>query len=324
MDYRILTVIETVEGAMNRSSLELVTMARSLEPNDEILCVIAGSGIIDAGREVSENLGIDVLLLDHEAFALPNPGALAVNLSGIAARYSPEVIAMLHTPRGAQVAAHLAFSVSGETVAAVEGISLSGDGFACERSLFNGKIFASVQSTGSPLAVTILPGAWPAPEPGAVRPGNVTSWNGVRTVPGYEPRSLSRREEEGVNLEEAEVIVAAGRGIGSEVNLPLIEKTARLFSNGAVGASRSVCDNRWLPYSRQIGTTGKTVSPKLYLACGISGSQQHLAGMKGSHLIIAVNTDPNAAIFSIADYIIVEDLTLFLPAFIERVLHHNL
>ena len=123
--------------------------------------------------------------------------------------------------------------------------------------------------------------------------------------------------EGSVKLEDADVIVSAGRGIGKRENLELIRETASIFLNPAIGASRPVCDNRWLPFNQQVGITGKTVMPKLYIACGISGSQQHIAGMKNSQCIVAINKDPNAAIFSVADYCVVEDILSFLPLLVK-------
>ena len=147
----------------------------------------------------------------------------------------------------------------------------------------------------------------PAPPEGAMQ------YNEKR----YKPLSLLSEAESGVKLEDADVIVSVGRGIGKEENIELIRATASIFPDSAVGASRPVCDNRWLPFNHQVGITGKSVAPKLYMACGISGSQQHIAGMKNSQCIVAVNKDPNAAIFSVADYIIVEDLLLFLPVLVK-------
>ena len=109
------------------------------------------------------------------------------------------------------------------------------------------------------------------------------------------------------------MVIAAGRGIGGKEHLSLLENVARLFTNAAIGASRPLCDLKWLPLSRQVGVSGKTVAPRLYLACGISGSQQHLAGIKGANCIVAINSDPHAAIFSVADYIVIDDLHTFLP-----------
>ncbi|MBW2616973.1 MAG: electron transfer flavoprotein subunit alpha/FixB family protein, partial [Deltaproteobacteria bacterium] len=118
-------------------------------------------------------------------------------------------------------------------------------------------------------------------------------------------------------LTEADVIVSAGKGIGRKENLEIIERLAALFPKSAVAGSRSVCDSKWLDRNRQVGYTGATVSPKLYIAAGISGATQHIAGMRSSGFIVAINSDPNAAIFNVSDVCVVEDLTTFVPVFID-------
>jgi len=129
---------------------------------------------------------------------------------------------------------------------------------------------------------------------------------------------MSRPPDDETALEEAAAIVAAGRGIGKEENLELLRAVAGILKNSTLGGSRPACDAGWLPYSRQVGETGRQVAPDLYLACGISGARQHLAGIKNAKTVIAVNTDPQAAIFGRADYGIVEDLSRFLPVLIEK------
>ena len=137
------------------------------------------------------------------------------------------------------------------------------------------------------------------------------------------PLGLLPAPDEAADLAAAEVIVSAGRGIGGEENIELLRRLASLFSRAAIGASRAVCDAGWLPCRYQIGQTGKTVSPRLYIACGISGALQHLAGMRGSQCIVAVNRDPQAAIFRVADVAVVEELVSFLPLLIAACRKHR-
>jgi electron transfer flavoprotein alpha subunit len=143
----------------------------------------------------------------------------------------------------------------------------------------------------------------------------------VRTVSGLTPASRSKGAApppaDSARIAEAEVLVAAGHGVGGPENLDLIRRLAALFPKSAVAGSRIACDLGWLEYQRQVGVTGATVSPRLYIACGISGAVQHVAGMRGSGFVVAINKDPAAAIFREADVCIVDDLTRFIPAFIE-------
>ena len=153
------------------------------------------------------------------------------------------------------------------------------------------------------------------PESRAPEAGTLLELDVDHIVPG---RSQPRHDFDETALEEASAIVAAGRGIGKAANLDLLRDTAGMLKNSALGGSRPACDAGWLPYSRQVGETGRHVDPQLYLACGISGSRQHLAGIKNAKTVIAVNSDPQAAIFGRADYGIVEDLLRFLPVLIEK------
>ena len=137
------------------------------------------------------------------------------------------------------------------------------------------------------------------------------------------PLGLLPAPDEAADLAAAEVIVSAGRGIGGEENIELLRRLASLFSRAAIGASRAVCDAGWLPCRYQIGQTGKTISPRLYIACGISGALQHLAGMRGSQCIVAVNRDPQAAIYRVADVAVVEELVSFLPLLIAACRKHR-
>ena len=163
------------------------------------------------------------------------------------------------------------------------------------------------------MVVTVAPGAFrPAAAVGEAR-GSVTERVIERTPRGSRVLGTRRGEPADPGLARAEVIVSAGRGIGRRENLALVERLAALFPRSAVGGSRPICDAGWLPYRRQVGVTGATVAPRLYVACGISGSSQHRTGMRGAGFVVAINTDPDAAIFQVADVGVVEDLATFIP-----------
>jgi len=202
-------------------------------------------------------------------------------------------------------------------VTGVEGVQAEADGLDFIRPIANGKFMARLRPRVETTVITIMPGAFEAAPADDVGPGQVE----VRDVAA----SLSRTRSLGVKssgistagLDQADVIVAAGRGVGQPENLALIEQLAALFARSAVAASRPVVDAGWLEYGRQVGQTGATVAPRLYIACGISGARQHTMGMQGSGFIVAVSIDPNAAIFNLADVVVVEDLRRFIPEFVE-------
>jgi electron transfer flavoprotein alpha subunit len=316
----ILIIIDTIKNKPPASSPELISFAEKLAANDHlpVTIIIAGDNTREAAEKASL-YGLDVIGLEHDDFRYPNPDLLANQITSLIDEFHPAYICLQHTMRGCQTAALVSAAAGFRCITAVESFSLTDNSLSFRRSMYNGKINVDLRPDAVQSVVTVLPGAFPIPDmiPQRRSPGKIQ----MRKTTGktsYTPTGIRESAEENVRLEESDVIISAGRGIGARENLELIRSVARLFPNSAVGASRTICDLKWLPFAHQVGVTGKTVSPKLYMACGISGAQQHIAGMKGSQIIVAVNKDPQAAIFSISDYIIVEDLTTFLPLLIEK------
>jgi electron transfer flavoprotein alpha subunit len=317
----ILVIIDTIANKPSVSGFELISFAEQFAEvfSLDIQVIIAG-GSIGETVEKASRYGHDVTGIEHEAFVHPNPDLLARAVAVLMDDIKPRYVCFQHTMRGCQMAASLSARLDMTCITAVESFRAVGDKPVFNRSLFNGKINIDLSPASDRSALTVLPGAFAAAESGAAnrKPGSAV----IRTISGIDspciPLAISESLEENMRLEESDVIISAGRGIGVQENLELIRAVSKLFPNSAVGASRTICDQKWLPYAHQVGVTGKTVSPKLYMACGISGAQQHIAGMKGSQLIVAVNTDPRAAIFSISDYIIIEDLKTFLPILMQK------
>lgn len=317
----ILLVAETVDNRISPTSEELSGLAVCLSPEGEgrSRFFIAGSDIAAQARTFAKQTGYAAEVVENAAFQYPNPDLLADAVVDLAAGSPFDYICFLHTAAGCQAAAGTAVKLGAACVSGVNGLRAVDGGFVFQRALFNGKLDMEVKAMTSPVVITILPGAFGRqgdernlpPRPEVI----VRQWHDAR--PACQPRGISADTDTDTSIDQADIIIAAGRGIGSADNLALVNRLARLFPNAAVAASRPLCDMKWLPYSRQVGATGKTVSPKLYLACGISGSQQHVYGMKDSQWIVAINTDPNAAIFSVADLCIVEDVTAFLPLLAE-------
>lgn len=317
----MLILIDTIDNKASASVFELITFAERLAGPEgaQIRVVIAGQSIGDIAHKAAR-FGHDVIALEHPALRFPNPDFFAEETIRLAGEFNPRFVIISHTMRGCQVASRVSAAEGFSCITGVEFFATSGGAPVFRKSIINGKIAIGLVPGGERAAITVLPGAYQPPDLDATprSPGTVE----IRTPGGIEsrcrPLGLREAEEESARLEESDVIIAAGRGIGTKENLELIRAVARLFPNAAVGASRIVVDQKWLPYAHQVGVTGKTVAPKLYMACGISGAQQHIAGMKGSRTIVAINRDPHAAIFSISDYIIIEDLTTFLPILIDK------
>jgi electron transfer flavoprotein alpha subunit len=223
---------------------------------------------------------------------------------------SPDVVVFMHSSWGWDLAPRVAAALKAAQVSEVTGVA--GDGYVVDSC--NGKMRRTVRPLTTPVILTLQPGAFPARQPGGEPEIHTLQAENASNVEflGYEPPPAS-----GVDLTRAEVIVSAGRGVGSREHVELVKALAEALG-GEVGASRPAVDAGWLDHTRQIGTTGQTVSPALYVACGISGAVQHLAGMKGAGFVIAVNTDRDAPIGEVADLFVVADLKQFLPALTSK------
>lgn len=297
---------------------ELIACANRLGYSDpaRIALFIAGSNVAAAGAELARETGVDVIACEHEQLCHPNPELLGELLREAVAELRPRLVCLFHTTANCQVATSLAVAHGFACVTAVESCELSPEGPIFRRGVFNGKLLQTVMPATQGTIVTILPGAFRPEEQPSSAPG--TPEAACRVIRSTMKSActplgiITEPADETVKLEDADVVVAAGRGIGARENLAVAEETAQMFANAAVAGSRPLCDLKWLPHSRQVGTTGRTIAPRLYLACGISGAQQHLAGMKGAQFTVAINTDPDAAIFAHADCIIVEDAVTFL------------
>lgn len=323
MAEKILLVAESINNKITATSRELTGLASQITSRNpgEVVFLVAGDNIEGGAQELAQQTGIDVRALEHPDFQYPNPEAMAAAVCSLTEELSADLICFLHTAAGCQAAAQTAVKLKTACITAVENLFFDDENqIVFQRALCNGKLRLKIKPATPRTVITVLPGAFKAEEYSQT-PGKVTKihFYPTKDTPACKPVSLSRStDSDDAALEKADIVVAVGRGIGSEENLDIIHQTARALPNAAVAASRPLCDLKWLPYSRQVGATGKTVAPKLYLACGISGAQQHLQGMKESQLIVAINTDPNAAIFSHADYCIVEDITTFLPLLVKK------
>lgn len=225
-------------------------------------------------------------------------------------------VLLAHTSLGMDLAPALAVRLGADCLTGITAIRADNDRPLFCRPVYNGKLVAEMTSLRAVTVLTVQPGSFRS---GKKKPGETGTVEIVSVdVRPKKSRSLGRipASQEDVGLSDARVIVAAGNGIGSQENLELVRDLVDRFPGSALAGSRIVCDRGWLAYSRQVGATGTTVAPDLYIACGISGALQHVSGMAGSGFVVAINTDENAAIFNAADVCIVADLTEFIPAFL--------
>jgi electron transfer flavoprotein alpha subunit len=297
------------------STLELVTKAREIA--DTIECVHVGSQAEALAGTLGEHGATKVYAVDP-GDALP--GAVgAAALATLIEAQAPDLVLFAQTYDGRDVLARLAVRLDRPVITNGLALSVDGDRITVGSAIFGGNVLVDTAFTGpGPHLAAIRPKSFVA-EPAGGGSAVVEAVPVVDPGRGGDARVLGRHVEErlGPKLEDATVVVSGGRGIGAAESFePLVEELARLLG-GASGASRAIVDAGWVPYSKQVGQTGKTVKPKLYIALGISGATQHLVGMKGSDNIIAVNKDGEAPIFGVADLGVVGDVHKVVPKLIE-------
>lgn len=314
----LMLVLDTIEDQLVEQSLELLGFARACGAAP--LLVVPGRSVSGLAATLAEQYRLPVVSCEHDQLFYPNPELLRRLAGELAAELQPGLVALRHTMRNCQLAAGLAVATGGACITAVESCTADEEGPIFRRSLVGGKLRQSIRPLAPTSLITVLPGAFKPPAPTAAGRGapDLVCRTSQTAAACYRPIGLDRRRDSGPGLDEAEVVVAAGRGIGKEEHLGLVAELATIFANAAVGASRPLCDLKWLPYSRQIGVSGRSIAPRLYVACGISGAQQHLAGIGDAQCLVAINRDPDAAIFGAADYIVVDDLHEFIPELLQR------
>lgn len=301
---------------------ELIHLANLLAAgiDTSVVLVIPGPGLPDMAAELALT-GIKTIDLSITGIEGYNNEAYKAALSKLFTALSPSHILVAQTAAGRDFAPGLALRLNGTSIAGVNGLAWEDGEPLFSRPVFNGKKNALVLATKSPCIAMVQPNAFVPPDlpigDGAspVPPGPVERVKVSASDDGIKRLGVKDADHKGDDLELARVIVAAGRGLGTRENLTAIEGFASLFSNSAVGVSRPLVDDRWTAYRFQVGITGAKVSPEVYIACGISGSSQHLAGIMGSKTIISINSDPNAAIFNHSDFCIVEDVLTFIRIF---------
>lgn len=321
MSNGILIFIEHRDGVLNKTSLEAIAAAQTLgkELQQTVSAVVLGSGMQNLAQEVAAYELLKVLSADSDKLASYTPDAYADAMEQVIRQVDPQIIVMSHTYLVRDYAPKLAARFQKSLISDCVRAQVADGAITFTRRIFLGKLDADVISDGeAPLFATFQSGSY--------RPDQAVKGSGapVENVPvevgevRMTPEPAFQEVKAAVDLSKADVIVAIGRGIKSKENIALAEKLAEALG-GDIAASRPICDAEWLPIDRQIGSSGQTVAPKLYVALGISGAIQHLVGMKNSSTIVAINKDPEAPIFDIADYGIVGDLFEAVPVLTEEI-----
>ncbi|XWN53588.1 electron transfer flavoprotein subunit alpha/FixB family protein [Anoxybacillus flavithermus] len=317
MARKVLTLAEVRDGALRNVSFEAIAAAKTIAEGGEVVAVVVGASVRSLAPELIAYGADRVIVVEHEKLATYTPDGYAQALQAVVEQEKPEGIVFGHTALGKDLSPKLAAKWQSGLVSDVVAVEATGGNIVFTRPIYSGKAFEKKIVTDGLMFVTVRPNNIAPLEKDESRTGAVVDVQvdikDLRTI----VRDIVRKTAEGVDLSEAKVIVAGGRGVKSAEGFEPLKELANVLG-GAVGASRGACDAGYCDYSLQIGQTGKVVTPDLYIACGISGAIQHLAGMSNSKVIVAINKDPEANIFKVADYGIVGDLFEVVPLLIEE------
>jgi electron transfer flavoprotein alpha subunit len=318
----ILAILEQRGGAWHRMSWETLAAAQQLgaELQQPVSAAVVGHDVSAPAGELAGKRLERVHAVEHELLKEYTPDGYAEALRQLIAAVKPRVVLFPHTYQVRDFAPKLATALERVLVSDVVAHRVESGELVLVRQLFQGKINVDVRFAGEPPYFASV-------QAGAYRADKVAA--GLASIEKFTPEISAgtirtkplewfRESQRAVDLTAAEIIVSVGRGIKEAENIPIVQKLADALG-AELAASRPICDNGWLPMERQVGSSGQTVSPKMYVAVGISGAIQHLVGMKGSKTIVAINKDPEAPIFEVADYGIVGDLFQVVPALVEEI-----
>ena len=316
MAKKVLVLGETREGALRNVSFEAIAAAKKISGGGEVVGVLIGDSVADFGAELIAYGADRVVTVEHPHLKSYTSDGYGQAFMAVVEQENPEGLVFGHTAVGKDLAPKIASKLQAGLISDVTDIEGEGDDAVFIRPIFSGKAFEKVKLKEGIDFITVRSNNI-APLERQERSGDVSSLSvditNLRTI----IKNVVRKSTEGVDLSEAKVIVAGGRGVKSADGFEPLQELANLLG-GAVGASRGACDAGYCDYSLQIGQTGKVVTPDLYIAAGISGAIQHMAGMSNSKVIVAINKDPEANIFKVADYGIVGDLFEVIPMLTEE------
>lgn len=321
---RILLITEQREGKWNKVSLETLAAAQQIaqQTGGAVSGLVIGKGVAALADELAAFQVEEVMLVENDLLEKYTPDGFAIALKQVIEAVKPDLVLSPHTYQVRDFAPKLAASLGKGMIGDCVGYRYEAGKLIFVRQMFQGRTVADVVFEGQPPWIaTFQAGAFRAdlvaPRQGGKAPVKPVSVELKPEQIRTKPLELFREAKQAVDLTQAPILVSIGRGIKAPENIPMVEKLAKALG-GELSASRPICDEGWLPMERQIGSSGQTVTPKLYLALGISGAIQHVVGMKGSRTIVAINKDQNAPIFEIADYGVVGDLFEIVPALIEQ------
>ncbi|PIC71282.1 electron transfer flavoprotein subunit alpha [Sporosarcina sp. P16b] len=318
MSKKMLVLGEARDGELRNVSFEAIAAAKNISGGGEVVAVLIGDQVQSLGEEMIHYGADRVVTVEHPHLKHYTPDGFGQAFLAVYEEESPDGVVFGHTAMGKDLSPKIASKLGTGLISDVTKIEGEGDDAEFIRPIYSGKAFERVEIKEGLQFITIRPNNIEPLAHDASRSGDVTAKSVEITNLRSVIKDVVRKSTEGVDLSEAKVIVAGGRGVKGPEGFEPLKELANLLG-GAVGASRGACDADYCDYSLQIGQTGKVVTPDLYIAAGISGAIQHVAGMSNSKVIVAINKDPEANIFKIADYGIVGDIFEIIPIMIEEI-----
>lgn len=318
MPKKVVVLGEAREGALRNVSFEAIAAAKKIANGGEVVGVLLGEDVQSLADEMIHHGADRVLIVQHPHLKYYTPDGFGQAFMAVYEQEQPEAVVFGHTALGKDLSPKIASKLGTGLISDVTGIEGEGDDTVFIRPIYSGKAFEKVKNKDGLLFLTVRPNNIEPLEPDTSRTGEIVAVSIVIDSLRSIISEVIQKTSEGVDLSEAKVVVAGGRGVKSTEGFQQLQKLANLLG-GAVGASRGACDADYCDYSLQIGQTGKVVTPDLYIAVGISGAIQHMAGMSNSKIIVAINKDPEANIFKVADYGIVGDLFEIVPLLVEEI-----
>lgn len=317
MARKVLVLGEVRDGSLRNVSFEAIAAGKTVSEGGEVVAVLIGKSVSALGEEMIHYGADKVVVVEDDKLEQYTSDGYSQAVLSVIDQEKPEGIIFGHTALGKDLSPKVASKLSTGLISDATDLEEAGGNLVFTRPIYSGKAFEKKIVTGGVIFATIRPNNIEPLAKDESRTGEVSSLSvdikDLRTI----IKEVVRKASEGVDLSEAKVIIAGGRGVKSEDGFNPLKELADVLG-GAVGASRGACDADYCDYSLQIGQTGKVVTPDLYIACGISGAIQHLAGMSNSKVIVAINKDPEANIFNVADYGIVGDLFEVVPMLTEE------
>ncbi|MBK8980034.1 MAG: electron transfer flavoprotein subunit alpha/FixB family protein [Planctomycetes bacterium] len=318
----IVVIADARQGKVKKPALEAVGAALELagKAGSEVVALVVGADLAAAKDELAKSGAKRVVAVDDAVFAQYSSDGYAKAIVEQLAALSPAAVLMPHSAMGRDLLPRVAALLDAPLVSDCTALHFEGGRFGATKPVYAGKAYKKFFATKSPFLATLRPNNWEVGAGGSAEVADAQTSVGSADLKAI-VKELVASASDRVPLQEAKVVVSGGRGLKGPEHFHLVEELAAAFGAGvaAVGASRAVVDAGWRPHREQVGQTGKVVSPTLYIAIGISGAIQHLAGMRTARFIVAINKDPNAPIFKVADYGIVGDAFEVLPQLTEAI-----